>query len=129
MKSAALQGLAPAQVVYGTCFFYGNRVKKDTAEAIKWYRLAADQNDSYGQHYLGACYLHGEGSVKKDDKEAFRWISQSAQLGNKEAMLSVAKCYREGIGVAKNETETVKWLKQAATLKQIQRRANWDTAT
>ena len=42
---------------------------KDEAEAVKWYRKAAEQNYAIAQYNLGICYANGDG-VAKDDAEA-----------------------------------------------------------
>ena len=40
-------------------------VEEDVAEAVKWYRKAAEQGDKDAQHNLGVCYEYGEG-VEQD---------------------------------------------------------------
>ena len=39
-------------------------VPKNYAEAAKWYRLAADQDNAKGQLLLGAMYVQGQGVPK-----------------------------------------------------------------
>jgi uncharacterized protein len=39
----------------------GRGVQKDYAEALKWYRLAADQGLASAQHNLGFMYANGWG--------------------------------------------------------------------
>ena len=55
-------------------FHYWGRygVKKDIAEAIKWWRKAADQGDAFAQRILGIRYEDGDG-VPKDMAEAYKW--------------------------------------------------------
>jgi uncharacterized protein len=52
------------------------------AEAVKWYRKAAEQNNSAAQCNLGAQYGSGEG-VAKDYVEAYRWRLLAAAQGDK----------------------------------------------
>jgi TPR repeat protein len=40
---AAEQGHTIAQFNLGLCFMYGQGVAKDPVEAVKWYRMAAEQ--------------------------------------------------------------------------------------
>ena len=40
----------------------GQGVPQDYAEAVKWYRLAADQGDADAQSYLGVMYAKGRAS-------------------------------------------------------------------
>ena len=56
----------------------GQGVLKDDAEAVKWFRLAADQDYAKAQFYLGFMYANGQG-VLKDDAEAVRWYRLARQ--------------------------------------------------
>ena len=40
----------------------GQGVPQDYAEAVKWYRLAADQGDARAQNNLGVMYANGRAS-------------------------------------------------------------------
>jgi hypothetical protein len=46
-------------------------VRQDHAEAVKWYRLAADQGHATAQSNLGVKYENGEG-VRQDHAEAVK---------------------------------------------------------
>ena len=56
----------------------GEGVAKDYAEAVKWYRKAADQDCVAAQYHLGVAYDHGWG-VANDDVEAVKWYRKAAQ--------------------------------------------------
>src|SRR5437879_2992662 len=60
-KGKAETGDARAQFRLGFCYANGQGVEKDSAEAVKWFRKAADQNDAPAQSFLGFCYSNGEG--------------------------------------------------------------------
>jgi len=68
----------------------GRGVTQDFAEAVLWYRKAADQNHAAAQWYLGEKYANGEG-VSKDLGEAIRWYRRSADQGNITARSKLAK--------------------------------------
>ena len=51
----------------------GQGVPQDDKEAVKWYRLAAEQGDAYAQSNLGVTYEKGQG-VPQDHKEAANTI-------------------------------------------------------
>ncbi len=55
----------------------GHGVPQDYAEAVKWYRLAAEQDYVFAQHYLGVMYLEGLG-VPPDDVQALLWFNLAA---------------------------------------------------
>ena len=62
----------------------GEGVAEDDAEAVRWYRLAADQGLAIAQNNLGWMYDNGEG-VAEDDAEAVRWYRLAADQGHADA--------------------------------------------
>ena len=51
------------------------------AEAVKWFRKAAEQGHADAQYHLGWCYRKGEG-VPQDTAEAVKWWRKAARQGN-----------------------------------------------
>ncbi len=47
-----------------TLYANGEGVLKDEAEAVRWFRLAAEQGDALAQSNLGAMYANGRGVLK-----------------------------------------------------------------
>ncbi len=72
IKNRAAQGFAPAQFNLGVMYHNGEGVPQDSAEAFKWYGLAAAQGETKAQVKLGAMYVKGWG-VPQDDTEALKW--------------------------------------------------------
>ena len=66
-------------------YFGGEGVSEDPAEAVKFFRMAAEQGDPEGQHKLGATLYLGLG-VLQDYEESHKWLSLAAAGGNKDAM-------------------------------------------
>jgi uncharacterized protein len=52
-------------------------VPQDDAEAVKWYRKAADQGDAFAQLNLANMYDNGQG-VPQDDVQALKWFNLAA---------------------------------------------------
>ena len=50
------------------------------AEAVKWYRKAAEQGHAAAQNNLGAMYANGQG-VARSDAEAVKWFRKAAEQG------------------------------------------------
>jgi uncharacterized protein len=73
-----------AQFNLGTMYQEGRGVPQNYAEAVKWYRLAANQGDAGGQGNLGLMYLYGLG-VPKDYVSAHIWFNLSAAQGEQRA--------------------------------------------
>ena len=68
----------------------GYGVERDYEEAVKWYRLAAEQGNSRGQCALGKMYELGKG-VKRNKKEALKWYCLAAEQWDKYAKERVKK--------------------------------------
>ena len=67
IRAGADKGDAEARYELGRAFFSGALgVAKDEAEAVKWFRKAAEQNYARAQYNLGLRYIKGQG-VAKDD--------------------------------------------------------------
>ncbi|MCG5513135.1 tetratricopeptide repeat protein [Ectothiorhodospira shaposhnikovii] len=49
--------------------------------AIHWLRLAARQEYPDAMHWLGRCYVSGQG-VDKDEQEGMAWIRRAAEHGH-----------------------------------------------
>ena len=58
----------------------GKGVPQDDAEAVKWYRKAAEQGNADAQNWLGWMYQNGKG-VPPDDAEAVEWYRKAAEQG------------------------------------------------
>jgi hypothetical protein len=71
LHSKARAGDANAQYDLGCIYEQGRYVAKDYAEAVKWYRLAAQQGLAVAQLSLSVMYSNGWG-VAKDEVEAER---------------------------------------------------------
>src|SRR4029453_7044015 len=81
IRAGADKGDAKARYELGRAFFSGTLgVAKDEAEAVKWFRKAAEQNLADAQYNLGVCYDSGEG-VTKDEVEAYKWCLLAAGPG------------------------------------------------
>ena len=124
----ATQGEAWAQFNLGIMYANGRGVPENDAEAVKWFRKAADQGYVKAQYHLGIMYANGRG-VPENDAEAVKWyrkaadgvsyrrlssrISRSSQ-GYVKAQYNLGLMYDNGRGVSKNDAEAVKWYKKAA---------------
>ncbi len=60
----------------GLKYARGAGVLEDDAQAVRWYRLAAEQGDAEGQWLLGSMYGNGDG-VPQDDVLAYMWFNLS----------------------------------------------------
>ena len=72
--------MGAAQNNLGTLYDRGQGVAQNYAEAIKWYRLAAEQGHDVAQYNLGTMYAVGHG-VPLDYVSAYKWLNLSAAQG------------------------------------------------
>ena len=99
----------------GRCYETGDGVGKDLAEAVKWYRMAAEQGHAQGMFELSKCYTFGFG-VRKNRVTAGQWLRKAAEHGHVTAMFLLGHwLLREvGNGVGYDPREAVKWFRRAA---------------
>ena len=95
-------------------YSFGQGVPKDSVEAAKWYRKAADQGIAKSQYNLGFIYTKGEG-VTRDKLEAAKWYKKAAEQGNAGAQSAISLIYANGDGVPKSLVEAHKWSDLAAS--------------
>ena len=104
---AARLGDARAQYNLGLCYAKGKGVEQDHKEAVRWYRLAADQGDAAAQNALALCYANGKG-VEEDVEEAVRLYSLAVDQGYTRAYMNLGNCYLHGRGVVQDYHEAVR---------------------
>ncbi len=102
-----------AQATLAFMYAKGIAVEKNEAEAIRWYRLAAERGHINAQYNLGVIFAKGRG-VPQDYDEALRWYRMAAEQGDATAQHTVAMMYQKGIGAEKNDAEALRWYQQAA---------------
>ena len=101
----------------GFMYANGRGVPEDDAEAVKWYRKAAEQGHAEAQYQLGTMYndlWNDLWSALRDDAEAVKWYRMAAEQGHAEAQFRLGFMYDLGWGVPKDNAEAVKWYRKAA---------------
>lgn len=83
------------------------------AEALKWYRRAAEHGYVYAQYNLGLMYYSGQG-MSCNYTEAVKWYRKAAEQGHVTAQFYLGLMYYYGQGVSCNYTEALKWYRKAA---------------
>ncbi|MBQ76811.1 MAG: hypothetical protein CMQ20_17535 [Gammaproteobacteria bacterium] len=91
----------------------GRGVPQNDSEAVRWFRLAADQGYAPAQHNLGVMYRRGDG-VPENDAEAVRWYRLAAEQGLANAQHNLGYMYANGDGVPEDDVEAVRWYRLAA---------------
>jgi TPR repeat protein len=123
VRHRAEQGDAFYQTGLGIMYLEGDGVPKNDAEAVKWFRMAAEQGDAgsrFGvvtaQFYLGIMYVNGWG-VPQDFPEAVKWYRMAAEQGHALSQYALGILYRAGaFGVVPQDlVQAYAWFNIAAT--------------
>ena len=85
---------------------------QDYAQAVKWFRLAAEQGNSASQFNLGLMYDTGRG-VPQDFVEALKWYRLAAEQGFTVAQTNLGVTYAEGKGVPQDYVQAHMWFNLA----------------
>ena len=86
---------------------------KDYDKALKYYKYAAEKNDSHAQFRLGYIYDQGKG-VTQNYAEAMKWYLKAAEQENANAQSNLGLMYEKGQGVKQDYSEANKWYQKAA---------------
>ena len=106
---------SPAEVALkrGIQYSEGDGVSKDSAEALFWYRRAADLGNVAAMIRVGHAYFIGDGT-SVNYLESFQWYRRAAESTDEAAMFSVGVFYENGYGVKKDVATAKAWYEKAA---------------
>lgn|GEM_PF-3554023 len=102
-------GYTPAQNLLGDIYGSGEGGKPDFAQAIHWYRKAAEQGNETAQVNLGSLYCEGR-VVPRDYSECLKWNRKAAENGNPMAQYNLGVEYFNGEALSRDYVESWKWL-------------------
>lgn len=86
---------------------------KNYSDAVKYFRLAANENYAPAQDKLAWMYQKGWG-VEQSYTQAVSWFRKAAEQGNTEALASMGLMYLKGWGVPQNYDTALEWYGKAA---------------
>ena len=114
LTAEANSGNAEAQHELGIRYRDGATVPRDSANALKWFRKAADQGHAASELILGWSYREGHLGLEKDPEAAVSWFRRAAEQGDAWGQAELAFMYESGNGVVRDDAEAVKWYTRAA---------------
>ena len=103
------------QYKMGFAYEFGQGRPQDYQLAVKWYLLAANQENSWAQNRLGDCYYAGHG-VGQNYEIAAQWYARGAQNGDNSAQYNLGLCYYHGRGVVFSYAKAFEWFCRSANL-------------
>src|SRR5579864_4232251 len=113
LRPLASHGNKWAEHYVGIAYYFGEGVEMNHAEALRWFRKAADQSLAAAKYYIGVMYAEGD-VVQRDDVEAARWYESSAKQDYAPAELQIAWAYARGLGVLFEPDVALTWFGRAA---------------
>lgn len=99
-----------AQMQVSEFYKTGIGVRKNMKEALRWLKMAGDNDNQDAQFEVGEILLEGD---SKDIKEAAQWFAAAGLQGHREAAEYLGAMYLEGIGVPKNKELSERWFSQS----------------
>ena len=87
----------------------GHGVPVNYAEAMRWYRLAAEQREPRAQYNIAIMYGNAQ-AVALDYEQAAHWFRLSAQQGNPRARFNLGLLHLNGDGVGRDLVQAHMWL-------------------
>lgn len=132
-RQAAAQGYAKAQYNLGYYYARGQfevfrslpggarassmiGIPKNPVEAVKWYRMAAEQGHVTAQYVMGKIYHSGDG-VPQNPAEAVKWYRKSAEQGHPTSQFNLGVMYFHGRGTDKDFVESARWFLECSMQK------------
>lgn len=98
----------------GKCLETGVGVGKDEAEAVKWYRMAAEHGCADAMFELSKCYTFGIG-LRRNRALAAKWLQKSAEHNHVRAMFILGSWYlSKQRGIEYNPRKAAWWFRRAA---------------
>jgi len=108
LRSKAEEGISWAQYDLGLMYAQGQGTEKNQAEAVKWFRKAADKGDDKAQEFFKLMYdVQG---VAKSEVE----LIKAAEQGNVEAQYKLGRMFDNGWYGTQSNRKAEKWYRKAA---------------
>jgi TPR repeat protein len=109
-------GDADGMTKLGIMYEYGmGGLQEDDAQAVSWYRKAAEAGSRRAMNNLGVMYEEGRGGLPKDGAQAVNWYRKAADAGDTRGMTNLGLRYENGWGgLPEDDAEAAKWYRKAA---------------
>lgn len=116
LQARAEKGDRAAQFELGSRHNYGRGLPKNTREALRWLKTAAEAGQLDAMRLL-AVKFYGGFDVPVNFEEALRWAARLAETGDRQAQLMLANMYGNGEGTPRDLVSAYAWYDIAATLR------------
>ena len=105
----------PAGAYYNLalCYDLGHGTPKDSVEAARLYKIAAEMGNASAQYNYGLRLQHGDG-IPCNPVEAFSWLKRAADAGIAGAQCNVGRALLTGHGVEEDKPSAVVYYRRSA---------------
>lgn len=114
LREKAQLGDPLAQFELGVCYYCGNEVEIDVAEALRWFELAAHQGHVKAQ--FNTAVIYDLSKSEADKSKAIFWYQKAATLGDPLAMNNLGLKLARGEDVQKNAKHALFLFDQAVKM-------------
>ena len=104
---------AEAYYNLAVCYSFGRGTPKNSVEAVRLYKIAAEMGYVNAQFNYGLCLQRGDG-VPCNPVEAFTWLKRAADAGHAGAQNGVGAALQSGYGVEEDKTSAVVYYRRSA---------------
>lgn len=118
LRASANAGYAKAEVALGHYMLFGrNGVEKNEIEAVRLFKLAAEQGQPEALNSLGVAYSKGLGGVQQSDADAYEYYRRALELGSGAAAKNLGDARLRGtLGLIKNPVQALEFYRKSAEL-------------
>lgn len=113
VEALAEQNVPEAVFLMGTAYAEEIGKNKNSQEAVKWYRRAAELGHTLAQHNLGNAYAFAQG-IEQNHELAVKWWRKAAEQGDAIPQYQLGLSYEKGNGVEKDLEKARYWYQQSA---------------
>ena len=118
IESQAILGDFTAQFELAERYQQGSGVEKNIEQSMKYYQMAADQQDLRALYMLGILYMEGK-DIPADYTKGMAILEDAAFKGNAQAQYALARIYEQGYADATGKTVVEPHLEKAISMYQL----------
>lgn len=97
LRAEAEAGDAEAQTQLGDIYYDGEQVEKNHEEALRWWSMAAKQDDADSQYQAALFLEYYHNDSREDMLQAFNWFTQAAKQGLASAQYKLGNIFEKGL--------------------------------
>lgn len=113
-RQSAIAGNSSGQIHLGACLSAGRGIRRDDAEALRWFKRALRQSDICAPNNIASVYRD-----RGQNRRAIFWYRRAAAVGDADALVEVGRGYYTGIGTRRDPDQAVRCFKKAIASKNI----------